>query len=152
MPPGLQEKGEIFFFDDVETVGGDDLGGLLGVVGTEDEDSLSVQQKGVQVGDADAFACEDLDGVGGLAGTVIKFHSEHLTERNGYSSFLEDVASLFGLGTDDTEDTEVGGIGDGGGYQLDVLLLEKPEHPDESAGFVLDEDGKLMDCHGYVGF
>ena len=57
----LQEAGKILFSDDVETVRGDDLGGLFGVVGTEDEDALSVQQEGVQVGDADAFAREELD-------------------------------------------------------------------------------------------
>ena len=130
-----------FSADDAEAVGGDDLRGLFGIVRAEDEDALSVQQEGIQVGDADSFAGEDLDGVGGLAGTVVELDGEHFAERHGDTGFLEDAASLLRLGADDAEDAEVGGVGDGGGDQLDILLLEQLEHPDEGAGLVLDEDG-----------
>ena len=150
-PEILQQTGEVLLRNDGKTVGGDDLGGLFGVVGAEDEDSLSIQQEGVQVGDADTFAREDLDGVGGLAGTVVEFDGEHLAERDGHSGFPEDVVSLFRLRADDAADTIIDGIGDGRGDQLDILLLEKPEHADERAGLVLDEDGKLMDSHIRVG-
>ena len=137
----LQQPGEVLLFDDAEAVGGDDLGGLFGVVRTEDEDALSVQQEGIQVGDADPFAGEDLDGIGGLAGTVVELDGENIAQRDGHAGFLEDAASLFRLGADDAEDAEVGGVGDSGGDQLDILLLEQLEHPDEGAGLVLDEDG-----------
>ena len=137
----LQQAGEVLLFDDAEAVGGDDLRGLFGIVRAEDEDALSIQQERVQIGDADPFAGEDRDSVGGLTGTVVEFDGEYFAERNGDAGFLEDVACLFGLGTDDAEDAEVGGVGNGGGDQLDVLLLEQPEHPDEGAGLVLDEDG-----------
>jgi len=143
----LQEFGEILLADDLEIVGGDDLGSLVGVVRTEDQDALAVQQEGIQVGDADAFTGEELDGVGCLARTVVEFDCEDFAERDGHAGLLEDAVRPLRLGADDTADTIVGGIGDGGSDELDVLLLEEFQHFHESARLVLDEDGKLMDCH-----
>lgn len=132
-------------------MGGDESGGLVGVVGAEDEDAFPLQQEGVQVGDADAFAGEKFNGIGGLAGTVVEFDGEHFAERNGDTGFPEDLVGLVGLGADDAEDAVIDGIGNGGGDELDILLLEEPEDPHQGAGLVFDEDGELLDSHNGSG-
>ena len=68
----LQEPGEVLFLNDREIVGDNGLTGLFGIVRTEDQYALAVEQEGIEVGDADAFAGEDLDGVRSLAGSVVE--------------------------------------------------------------------------------
>ena len=125
--------GEGFFGNEGEIVLGNGLASQLGIVGTEHQDALSCIEEGVDVGDADTCLAEKLDDIGCATRSVVELQSEDVGNGNGNAGFLQFVAGALGLCTDDAKDSVLGRIGNGGGNELDVCVLQGLENLDEGS-------------------
>ena len=124
----------------MESTAGNGCGGLFGVVGTEDQDALSVYQEGVEIGNVDSFVRKKGDGLGGATYFVIHLDGEYFRQGNGDAGFFQHAIGTGGLAADDATDAVLYGIGYVGGDERDAGLFEQVEHLQEGARLVFDEN------------
>ena len=115
----LGKRGKCIFGNVLQVVLENGLAGLFSIVGTEDEDSLAVQQERVHIGDADAGLREGLNSIGSTTGLVVELDSEDVAQGNGHAGLLQLLKSAQRFAADEAVDAILCRIGNGGSNNLE---------------------------------
>ena len=106
--------------------------------------------KGVGVLDIHAAGGKDLHDVGKTAGGMGNGHREDIRQAADVTGILNDLGNRLGVLRNEAEDSEILGVCDGEGVEVDVLSAEDGGNIGELALFVLEKYGDLLNHGDYL--
>lgn len=127
------------------------LFGLFAWIGTHDKHTFTLPKERIHIEDADTLGRKHLDSLGSLTRCIVDAQGKDIGQLHVYAILAKEQIGLCGLIAEYTIDAIVLGVGDGGGYDLDVGLTQKIENADKCSALVLNEYGKLFDGHNDGG-
>ena len=99
----------------VDAMLGEDFHGAIGLVEAEDHGGvlvLAAVDEGVDVGDAEVLAVEDIEDIGQSAGAVGNVDGDDLGDVDDAAGIGQDLAGPLPVLDDEAEDSEFGGVGE----------------------------------------